>query len=84
MFKGFKEFLAQGNIVDLAVASYDDGVITVLLGKGDGTFPTTVKATASAGLFSVAADDFTGDGKPDLVVANRSTGRVLVLSNNSQ
>ena len=50
----------------------------------DGTFPTVVKATASPGLFSVAADDFTGDGKPDLVVANRSSGRVYVLSNIAQ
>jgi FG-GAP-like repeat/Bacterial Ig-like domain (group 3) len=52
------------------------GVVSVLLGNGDGTFQTA--ATYSSGgyevqeatSFTVAIADINGDGKPDLIVAN--------------
>ncbi len=48
------------------------GVVGVLLGNGDGTFQTAV-LYGSGGYYgeSVAVADVNGDGKPDLVVANR-------------
>lgn len=48
------------------------GLVGVLLGKGDGTFQA-VKTHSSGGYIadSLAASDVNGDGKPDVVVANR-------------
>ena len=48
------------------------GVVGVLLGNGDGTFrAATVTGSGGIGAFSLAVGDINGDGKPDLVVANR-------------
>jgi len=67
------DFVGDGNL-DLAVANYvlaGDGTVSVLKGKGDGTFATPPFAYA-AGPSPVAlvAGDFTGDGLPDLAVGN--------------
>jgi len=61
---------------DLVVANFfadggGEGILGVLLGKGDGTFEPVV--TYDSGGFtatSVAIADVNGDGRPDLVVAN--------------
>jgi len=48
------------------------GVVSVLLGNGDGTFRPA--ATFSSGAYnasSVAVADVNGDGKPDLIVSNQ-------------
>jgi sugar lactone lactonase YvrE len=69
-------------IADLAVANYCGsgptcnnaaGSITILLGKGDGTF-TLVSATpaTSASPIDLAVADFNGDGILDLAVSDRS------------
>jgi FG-GAP-like repeat len=54
-----------------ACNSDDDGSVSVLLGKGDGTFQAAV-TYSSGGITarSVAVADVNGDGKPDLLVAN--------------
>lgn len=56
----------------------DLGVLSVLLGNGDGTFG--VKATYGAGdrTRHVVVDDVNSDGNPDLVTANRNTVAVLL------
>jgi hypothetical protein len=58
-------------IPDLAVANYS-GIISVLLGNGDGTFQAATFPSGNQNSTCVAISDLNGDGKPDLVVANSS------------
>ena len=64
------------NNLDLVATNPDSasGNVSVLLGKGDGSFQ--MPATYSAGYSPrvVVASDLNGDAKPDLVVANYSSG----------
>jgi hypothetical protein len=57
------------------------GVVTSLLGRGDGTFRDG-RPTSSGGsnAYSVVAGDFNGDGNTDVVVAN-SDGTCVLLGN---
>src|SRR5205823_11961504 len=68
--------------LDLAVVNGSG--VSVLLGKGDGTFQTAVTFAAGVNPKSVAIGDFNRDGKPDLVVANldNQTKNVSILSAN--
>jgi FG-GAP-like repeat/FG-GAP repeat len=81
------DFNSDGKL-DLAVAnqgSYDptgtltNAGVSVLLGKGDGTFQAAVNYGAGAAPVSVVAGDFNGDGKLDLAVANNRDGTVSIL-----
>ncbi|HTS36328.1 MAG TPA: FG-GAP-like repeat-containing protein [Candidatus Solibacter sp.] len=70
--------------LDIAIANRSSNDISVLLGKGNGTFNTQVKYAAGTGgpdPASIAAADLNGDGKPDLVVADSGTNKVSVLLN---
>ncbi len=64
---------------DLAVADSSAGVISVLLGNGDGTFQAAVDYTAGANVFSVAIADMNNDGIPDLVAVVNEESEVVVL-----
>ena len=55
----------------------------MLLGNGDGTFQASLTFGVGRGPVSVAVGDFNADGKPDFAVANRGTGDVSVLINNT-
>jgi hypothetical protein len=50
-----------------------DGVVSVVLGKGDGTFKPVVRYQSAAGGqgTSVAVADVNGDGKPDIVTTDQ-------------
>ena len=61
----------------LAGASYDLNAVQVLIGKGDGSFQAPVSYPALDTSTGLAASDFNGDGKLDLVVQNGSTTLLL-------
>jgi hypothetical protein len=72
------------------VANALDSTVGVLLGNGDGTFQTSVTyGSGGDASTSVAVADVSGDGKPDLLVANlydncsNCQGAVDVLINTS-
>jgi len=56
-------------------------VVSVLLNKGNGTFAPPADYTTGQNPASVTAEDLSGDGKPDLAVANAIDNTVSVLLN---
>jgi hypothetical protein len=56
--------------------------ISVLLGKGDGTFLSAQTFATGSGPRSVALADFNRDGKLDVVTANFNSGTISVLFGN--
>ena len=67
---------------DLAVANQGSNNVSVLLGKGDGTFQAAVNYVTGIEPYSVAVGDFNGDGKLDLAVENYGSSTVSVLLGN--
>jgi uncharacterized protein (TIGR03437 family) len=74
---------------DLAVTNGSSGAsstVTVLIGKGDGTFQTPVPYTLSALPGKLVVADFNGDGRDDLAVGGNvpgtQTGIVSILLSN--
>jgi hypothetical protein len=82
--------------LDIAGADYDGNQVVILLGKGDGTFPTVVdvpvckfhNATTMANAdspFGIAIGDILGDSKLDVVVScdpsDSSAGSFTILTN---
>jgi len=73
-------------------AGTNDGAVTVLLGKGNGTFrPAQTFPSGGAEAPSVAVADVNNDGRPDIVLAcvadtlkQTSTGVVTVLINDTK
>jgi RHS repeat-associated protein len=71
----------NGNgILDAVTANYDDNTVSVLIGRGDGSFEPQTAFEVGAGPYSVAVADINGDGIPDLVTANYNDNTVSVLA----
>jgi hypothetical protein len=73
--------LTGNGIPDILVANYSSGDVSVLLGRGDGTFAPQRRFAATVGAFAMAVGDLNGDGIPDFVVVGSapSQGKVAVL-----
>ena len=57
----------------------NNGVVSSLLGRGDGTFrAATAYSSGGQNAYSVVAGDFSGDGNTDVVVANGESTDVLL------
>jgi hypothetical protein len=77
------DFNGDGKL-DLAVANGFGGgppvpTVSILLGKGDGTFQPSVDYHTGAQPFSVASADVNGDGKTDLVMATAANSVVVLI-----
>ena len=70
--------------LDLAIANYEGGTLTVLLGNGDGTFTPASGSpiTVGNGPYAIAVADLNGDGKLDLSVANYLDNTLTILLGN--
>jgi hypothetical protein len=68
---------------DLATANAgnDANTVSVLIGRGDGSFSAKVDAGVGRGPASIAIVDLNGDHKPDLATANAGANTVTALSN---
>jgi hypothetical protein len=67
---------------DLAVVNSGSGNVSILLGKGDGTFQSALTYHVSNTPLFAAVGDFNGDHKLDLAVANGSENTVSILIGN--
>jgi hypothetical protein len=67
---------------DLAVSNIDGNSVSVLLGKGDGTFHKARTYATGAAPHSLVVADFDRDGRADLAVVNLKSNTVSVLRGN--
>ena len=80
----YPESFALGDLngdgkLDLVAANWSSSSVSVLLGRGDGTFSAKVDYPSLPFPESVALGDLNGDGKLDLVTLNETTGTVSML-----
>jgi hypothetical protein len=65
----------------LVVANLGDNNVSVLLGNGDGTFQDQVTFSTGTAPRFLAATEISGDGLPDLLVANEGGPSLSVMLN---
>jgi hypothetical protein len=81
--------LAVGNLCgtesscDETNTSWASGTLTILLGKGDGTFEPAISTTTGYYTSSIAEGDFNGDGIPDLAVVNLCSSATVCTASGS-
>lgn len=69
-------------VQDIVTADAGYGDVSVLLGKGDGTFSALPDTDVGPGASAVAVADLNGDGTPDLVVADLYAANIAILLGN--
>jgi hypothetical protein len=74
--------LAFANMAANSYNSGTGGLVSVLLGKGDGTFQTPVNYASGTNIAGIAAGDLTGDKVPDLIVTHYAADIVTMLKGN--
>lgn len=75
------DFNGDGKL-DLAVANSLGNDVTILRGKGDGTFEQAGSFAVGTKPWSITSGDFNHDGKPDLATVNIDSENVSVLIGN--
>ncbi len=68
--------------LDIVTANVRFRDVTVLLGNGDGTFPTSTLYDVGISPHSVAIEDMDGDGRLDLISSNYDSNDISVLFGN--
>ena len=66
---------------DAATANVADGTVSILLGRGDGTFDPQQVVTVGAQPHGLVVLDADGDGDPDIATANTGGNNVSLLLN---
>lgn len=69
----------RDGIIDLAVANYSSGSVSVLLGTGTGSFGAPTDFALNIGLWAITNDDFNNDGNLDIAVVNKISNNVSIL-----
>jgi hypothetical protein len=75
-------FVKGSNVLDLVVANYSTGTVSIFLGNGNGTFDGHVDYPVGSEPASLAVGDFNGDGNLDVVAANFNGDTVSLLLGN--
>jgi hypothetical protein len=71
--------LNADGFLDLVVPDHDASAVSVLLGKGGGTFQPHVDYAVPAGALRSEVADLNGDGKPDLAIAPWNSSNVVSI-----
>ncbi|MEP7309499.1 MAG: VCBS repeat-containing protein [Acidobacteriota bacterium] len=76
--------VAQGDlngdgVLDLATANYSDGTISILLGRGDGTFGPETRVPAGRNPTALVIGRFNDDRDLDIAVTNPDDGTITLL-----
>lgn len=66
---------------DLVVSGFEANAVSILLGRGDGSFAAPITYPAGVSPEGIAAGDFNNDGNPDLMVANLAGTGTLLIGN---
>ena len=69
-------------IVTASTTITDGGAVSILLGKGDGSFQPAVSYSTGNNPWALAAGDFNHDGKLDIIFTNGDVNRASVLLGN--
>jgi hypothetical protein len=65
---------------DVAIVLSEIGAVSIIPGRGDGTFPAPQAYGGYQGAWAIVAGDFNGDGKPDLVTTNLLDNSISVFT----
>ena len=75
------DFTGDGRL-DLATGNEGSSDISVLLGKGNGSFEEPAGTAVGSDPFAIATGDFTGDGNLGVAIVNMSSDSVSILPGN--